>query len=282
MWYHKALIDRTEDGEGVDVSQRTAQEASYEWDEAAIAALERRIDYRFRSRVHLEIALTHRSWIYEHREADEARDNERLEFLGDAVLGLAIAEALYHEHPELPEGRLSRLRAAVVCEATLAAVAAQIGLGPLLRLGHGEALSQGASKPSNLSNAFEALLAAILLDASIEEAARVARRLLARPLQRAVAGRLVYDYKSRLLEWRQADPGRAALSFDLESTEGPVHDPVFTVVIRQDGQALGRGTGQTKKAAEQAAAARVLEEFGLVDALAEATRTPDEGGTADL
>ncbi|MDI9497820.1 MAG: ribonuclease III [Bacillota bacterium] len=232
---------------------------------ARIAGLEAELDYHFRSRSLLEAALTHRSWIYE--QPERGTDNQRLEFLGDAVLGYAVANALYEHEPALPEGRLSQLRATVVCEATLVRLAETLGLGALLRLGHGEERTGGRRKASNLADAFEALLGAIARDSDLETAARVAARLLEPSIAAAVAGRLVYDHKSRLLEWQQADPGRAALSFDLISETGPAHQPRFTVAIRQNGCEQARGEGSTIRQAQQAAAARMLVDLGLIDPL---------------
>ncbi len=232
---------------------------------ARIAELEASLSYHFRSQSLLELALTHRSWVYE--QAERGMDNQRLEFLGDAVLGYAVANALYEYEPALPEGRLSQLRAAVVCEATLARLAEKLGLGTLLRLGHGEERTGGRRKPSNLADAVEALLGAIARDSDLLTAAHVAARLLEPAIVAAVAGRLVYDHKSRLLEWQQADPERAPLSFDLISETGPAHEPLFTVAIHQDNCERARGEGSSIRQAQQAAAAAMLVSLGLIDPL---------------
>ncbi|MDI9469571.1 MAG: ribonuclease III [Bacillota bacterium] len=230
-----------------------------------LAQLEAGLSYQFRSRALLDTALTHRSWVFE--QAERGTDNQRLEFLGDAVLGLAAANALYEFEPPLPEGRLSQLRAAVVCEATLVQLAETLSLGALLRLGHGEERTGGRQKASNLADAVEALLGAIARDSDVQTAVGIARRLLEPAITAAVGGQLVYDYKSRLLEWRQADPTRAPLTFDLISETGPAHKPSFTVAIHQNGQEMARGEGTTIRQAQQVAASRMLAELGLGDPL---------------
>jgi ribonuclease-3 len=199
-------------------------------------------------------ALTHRSWAFEH---DPGMHNERLEFLGDAVLDLVITEELYRLLPDAEEGELSPPRAALVRESSLADVARELGLGDHLRLGRGEGSSGGAAKPSLLSDALEAVIAAVHLSAGAEASAALVRRLFAGRIAEVIAADSALDAKTRLQE-RMAALGRGAPDYDVEG-EGPDHERTFHAVVRVDDEALGAGTGRTKKAAEQEAAERALE-----------------------
>lgn len=220
------------------------------------ALLEKDLNYRFKNRRLLERALTHSTYAYEH--PDLGVDNERLEFLGDAVLQLVISEALYAQSARLPEGDMTKKRALVVCEQTLASVAGDIGLGTFLRFGRGELGTGGPKKLSNLSNALEALFGAVYLDGGIEEARRVILLLLASYLEEAIAGRLIYDFKSRLLELVQSTRGTSRMHFEIVGEEGPVHDRTFTARVVVDDQDIAEGRGSSKKDAEQQAARRAL------------------------
>lgn len=205
----------------------------------------------------LQEALTHSSWAYE-QFAQGAADNERLEYLGDAVLQLSVSTALYHIEPPLPEGQMSKLRALLVCETTLARLARKLSLGDYLLLGHGEDMSGGREKDSNLSNSMEAIIAAIYLDSGFETAKAWILDLLEDDLQKALSGKLCYDYKSSLLEWGQAQPTHADIHFYIVHEEGPVHQRIFTSEVRLDGRAIASGRGSSKKEAEQAAAREAL------------------------
>lgn len=199
-----------------------------------------------------EQALTHSSFAHEQGNGDA--HNERLEFLGDAVLQLVISDHLYFLYPHLPEGRLTRLRAGLVCEATLAALAEGIGLGSYLRLGKGEAAGGGADRPSLLADALEALFGALFLDMGLERCSPLILGLY-RPLFEKPAGEQLHrDYKTRLQEFIQARDGITP-EYRIVRESGPDHDKIFEaeVLLGERGGA-GRGSGRSKKDAEQAAA----------------------------
>ncbi len=201
----------------------------------------------------LRVALSHRSWVSEHPGEES---NERLEFLGDAVLGWLVAEWVFHRHPELTEGRLTDLRKAVVNAGALASVADQLGLGEVLFLGKGEAAAGGRAKPSILSDALEAVLAAVYLDGGPDAARALVARLLGPALERAArfGGS---DHKTALQEQlarRASGPPAYRVAED-----GPDHAKVFQARVLVGDEELGSGTGRSKKQAEQAAAAQALQ-----------------------
>lgn len=200
-------------------------------------------------------ALTHRSWAVENGGAD----NQRLEFLGDAVLQIVISEALYAAHPEWSEGQLSKARSALVQEGALAAIAREIGLGPALRLGRGEMSQGGADKDALLADALEAVLGAVYLDAGLDAARAEGRRWFHGRLDRLDAP--PKDPVSTLQEWCQAR-GRPLPAYVERDRHGPPHATVFTFVVAVDGAAAGEGTATTKKAAKAAAAADALARLG--------------------
>jgi ribonuclease-3 len=212
---------------------------------AALAAFTERLGHRFADVALLGQALTHRSWCAEH--AGYA-SNERLEFLGDAVLGLVVTDHVYALLPEAGEGQLSRIRAAVVCSPALAEMAAELGLGEVVLLGKGEAASGGRSRPSILADALEAVFGAVYLDGGLAAAAETIARLVEPRLATAGAP----DHKSRLHELAARDPQRR-VAFEI-SEEGPEHDKTFRAVVVFDGVPMGEGVGRSKKQAEQAAA----------------------------
>ncbi len=215
--------------------------------------LERALGYRFRDAGLLDLALTHRSFA---NEQGMARHNERLEFLGDAVLGAVAGEWLYREHPELPEGDLSKLKAYLVSAPALAGFATELGVGRELRLGVGEERSGGRAKPSLLADALEAVLGAIYLDGGLAPVRKVVTPLLERVL--AERPRVhEEDAKTRLQEVVQAQ-GWALPEYRVVAEEGPDHAKRFRVeCVVQEGPP-GRGEGRSKKGAEQRAAAEVL------------------------
>jgi ribonuclease-3 len=221
-----------------------------------LASLEERIGHRFRRPELLAAALTHRSAAAE-RPGGPAEDNERLEFLGDAVLGLAAARHLAEEHPAAREGELSRLRAVLVGEPALAASARALDLGASLSLGRGEERSGGREKPSILAGALEALVGAVFLDAGWRAAYRLARAVFRGPDGKALAAGDGVDAKTRLQElcqrrWREAP------AYAVVERSGPAHRPHFVVEALLGGRVLGRGEGGSRKGAEQAAAAAAL------------------------
>ncbi len=216
--------------------------------------LENKLDYRFKDSSLLRTALTHSSYANENR-ASGAVCNERLEFLGDSVLGVLVAERLYTQCTEMPEGDMTRLRADLVCEQSLAAVAEELELGKYLRLGRGEEHTGGRSRRSILADAVEAVLAAIYLDGGFDNAQRFVDRFI---LSRMDAEeKHVGDFKTKLQELVQQHSGQI-LTYPLLSEEGPDHNKTFTVQVALNGEVLGVGRGRTKKQAEQAAARQAL------------------------
>ncbi|MDD2426764.1 MAG: ribonuclease III [Eubacteriales bacterium] len=219
------------------------------------AKLQDKLNYSFKNKELLLEALTHSSYAYEHSEAKA--HNERLEFLGDAVLQLAISSALY-QRENLSEGSMTKLRARVVCEPTLAQVARQLDLQTQLRLGHGEALSGGADNDSNLANAMEAVLGAIFIDSGYDACFEVSKRLFEEYIDLALEGKLIYDYKSYLLE--AAHKEEFVVDFRIIDQSGPDHDRRFTAAVFIDGKQAATAEGKTKKEAEQGAAAAYIEQ----------------------
>ncbi|MEZ4599459.1 MAG: ribonuclease III [Syntrophotaleaceae bacterium] len=219
--------------------------------------LEEKIHYRFRDGSLLQEALTHKSYSNE-QPGGVLPFNERLEFLGDAVLGLIVSRYAFHHLATATEGELTRIRAEVVNEKSLAAIAGQLMLGRYLRLGRGEEKSGGRTKRSLLANAFEALLGAVFCDGGFENACRVAEGLLAEKIRRAASSKTGRDYKTRLQEMMQARYGLPP-EYELSQIEGPEHQRSYTVEARFEGRVIGRGKGTTKKKAEQEAAREALQ-----------------------
>ena len=229
--------------------------------------LQRRIGYRFRDPQLLKQALTHSSYSNETgARTHHLLCNERLEFLGDSVLSLITSEYLYQNFPGLPEGDLTRIRAATVCEGALASYAGKLELGEFLLLGKGERQSGGAQKPAVIADAFEAVLAAIYLDVGDQNALRTVAEFLLPFIREAVAalpdvGGYHTDSKSRLQEFVQKDKGTP--EYRLISESGPDHNKTFVVEVYLDSNCIGRGQGHSKKHAEQAAAKAALVLFGI-------------------
>ncbi len=219
--------------------------------------LEEKIGYRFRNRELLVTALTHSSYANERH--GEAQSYERQEFLGDSILGLVTAEFLFTHEPPLPEGRMTRMRAELVCEASLHKTALELGLGSYMRLGRGEEHTGGRERPSILADMVEAIIAAIYLDSGMDEARRF---ILARVLRDAAFddSHRSADYKTRLQELVQRKSNQV-IAYDLVEETGPDHDKTFTFEVLINGAVSGRGSGKTKKEAEQMAAARALESY---------------------
>ncbi len=214
----------------------------------------RRLGHGFRRPELLEQALTHRS-LGRH-------NNERLEFLGDALLGFVIAEALYQRFAGADEGQLSRLRAGLVKKETLAGVAREIGLGAYLRLGTGELRTGGHARDSILADALEAVFAAVYLDAGLEAARGVVLGLLGTRLDASRIDRPLKDPKTRLQEWLQSRH-EPLPRYEVRSVEGSPHEQTFKVVCHLPGSGIeGRGEGHSRRNAEQKAAMRVLERLG--------------------
>jgi ribonuclease-3 len=251
-------------------------------DTPPLAELERRLGYEFRDRTLLERAVSHRSWAHEQvgpggEERARAMHNEALEFVGDSVLGLVVAEHLFRANAELTEGDLSRMKHQLVSTQTLATAATRLDLGEFVRLGRGEEKTGGRQKQALLADTFEALLAAVYLDGGFEAATDFVLRALAAELgvatpQSAAAA----DYKTMLQERVQA-LSRVTPTYEVVETVGPPHERTFRVEARWDGHAVG-GTGTTIKAAEMEAARRALERLGEAEA---ARATEEQSAAAD-
>ena len=201
-------------------------------------------------------ALTHTSYANEHR--DERVSYERLEFLGDSVLGLCVSDYLYKKHPSLPEGELSRLRSAVVCEKSLSEIAVLLNLGERIYLGRGEEQSRSRQRASILADVVEAIIGAVYLDAGIEKANQVVLHLLEEKLS-AVSEVENQDYKTRLQELVQKN-SKTPLIYRVVAENGPEHDKCFSVSVEHNGVVLGVGEGRSKKSAEQQAAKGALQQ----------------------
>ncbi|MBQ9120279.1 MAG: ribonuclease III [Lachnospiraceae bacterium] len=218
--------------------------------------LEKRIGYRFREQGLLTQALTHSSYANE-RRIRKVSDNERLEFLGDAVLELVSSEAIFTEHKEMPEGEMSKLRASMVCEQSLAYCARVIKLGEFLFLGKGERATGGAERDSILSDALEAVIGAIYLDGGFTNAKEFIHRFVLNDLE---TKKLFYDSKTILQEMIQGR-GKGSFAYKLVSESGPDHNKTFVVQAVIDDTLITEGMGKTKKAAEQAAAYQAILEL---------------------
>jgi len=236
-----------------------------------VAELEARLGLTFSDRVQALTALTHKSYVNEHRE-EMGQDNERLEFLGDAVVDLIVSHRLMERFPRAREGELSKMRASVVDEAGLASMARSIELGRLLRLGRGEELTGGREKSSLLADAMEAVIAAVFLERGLRGAQALVDRSLEETYARASAGTLDRDYKTQLQETCQSR-FRLSPRYRVTAEHGPDHDKVFEVEVAVHGQVLGNGKGRSKKDAEQVAASRALE------ALQRSAAEPEEAGS---
>lgn len=220
--------------------------------DSGIEMFMRRIGYTFKEPQRLMTALTHRSYSGEHPGTPH---NERLEYLGDAALGLIAGQMLYLAMPKAPEGVLSRLRAAIVSEQPLARYAAQWGIPELLRLGRGEELTNGRQKPSILSDAYEAVTGALFLDGGLDAAALFVQADLRARV--ATIREEVLDHKTALQEWAQAR-GLEPVEYRLLEQSGPAHDRRFIMQALIGNRAVGQGSGRSKKEAEQAAAQQAL------------------------
>ena len=219
--------------------------------------LEEKIGYSFKDKGLLQTALTHSS--YANEKHDRSLSYERLEFLGDSILGLVTAEFLYSHEPALPEGRMTRLRAELVCEGSLKKVAEELGIGEHMRLGKGEERSGGRSRASILADMVESVIAAIYLDSGMDAARSF---IIERLLKNADLGEQhrIADYKTELQELVQRKSD-SHISYELTGESGPDHDKTFSFCVYINGAAAGHGSGRSKKEAEQAAACAALEKM---------------------
>lgn len=221
--------------------------------------LEKKLGYTFRDPSLLRAALYHSSYANEHRAAG-IRSNERLEFLGDAVLGFVTAEYLYAKHPDLPEGDLTRRRAALVCEESLHEVAQALDLGSCLQLGRGEEQGGGRHRPSILADATESVFAAVYLDGGMDAARDLIHRVLLDKEREEQVEERRRDYKTLLQEHIQRKAGQE-LTYCMVREEGPDHAKTFVTEVRLNGAAIGEGSGHSKKESEQMAAKSALEKL---------------------
>ena len=222
-----------------------------------LTGLQEKLGYYFTDISLLEAALTHSSYANENKKSGMV-SNERLEFLGDSVLGMTVAALIYNSKPELPEGRMTRHRAELVCEKSLATLAVKLGLGECILLGRGEEKGGGRERPSILADCVEAVLAAMYLDGGFEPVSRVISEHLASGANWSEPGNT--DYKTALQETVQEKPGQS-LSYHVTDERGPDHLKFFTVEVRLSGNILAQGEGKSKKEAEQAAAKAALREL---------------------
>lgn len=222
------------------------------------STFEDKIEYQFKNKSLLKEALTHSSYANEVRNGTKC--NERMEFLGDAVLSIVTAELLYNKFPDMPEGELSKLRSSLVCTAELSAFAKEIGLGEYLLLGKGEKNTGGKERPSILENAFEALIAAIYIDGGMEKAKAHILRFLNSALENHKMN--FKDYKTQLQEIVQQNPDET-LNYVIAGESGPDHDKRFEVEVHLNSNVIGRGVGKSKKQAEQEAAKEALLLMGI-------------------
>lgn len=222
--------------------------------------LSKQIDYTFKDRKLLATALTHSSYVNENGLPYHC-NNERLEFLGDTILDAVISDYLYGKYEDNEEGMLTKERATIVCESSLAYCGTKLNLGDYLILGRGEDLNGGRQRTSMLADAVEALIGAVYLDSGWEAAKDLSIRILSDVLEQALTGQLVKDYKSLIQERFQAE-GETAIRYIVTREEGPDHDKTFFVDLRVHDRIVGHGHGKTKKEAEQQAARAAYEAGG--------------------
>lgn len=222
--------------------------------------MQRTINYHYKSTGLLEEALTHSSYANEHRNSG-VRDNERLEFLGDAILDLIISEYLFKKYQDMPEGDLSKIRASIVCEGSLAKNAKKMNLGQYILLGKGEEMTGGRDRASILADAFEAVTGSLFLDGGFEEAKQFIHQTLVSDVEQTESIETLYtDYKTLLQECIQK-VSMNPIHYEVVGEEGPDHDKHFYVEVFHEERSLGRGIGKSKKEAEQDAAKKALNHY---------------------
>lgn len=214
------------------------------------------LSYRFRKEQLLRNALTHSSYSNENR-MEYRVNNERLEFLGDAIFDAVISDALYHQDRIREEGELTKIRAAIVCESSLVEQALRLGIGEHLILGKGEEGTGGRKRSSILADAMEALMGAVYLDGGFEQARNFILELFQDTIQKAAEGLLHSDYKTEVQELLQSR-GESEIQYLIEKEEGPDHDKLFYTILQAGGMEIGRGAGRSKKESEQRAAQDAL------------------------
>lgn len=222
--------------------------------------LEKKLGYKFHNRELLRLALTHTTYVFEHNQGHHM-SNQRLEYIGDAVIDLVIGRKLYELKPEADEGYLSKIRSIIVCEESFANLARKLNLGELILMGKGEEQTGGRNKDSTLADCVESITAAIYFDSDFETVREVVLRLLDETIKLAVDGKIFLDYKSRLLEIAQTKHNQHKVEFFVVDERGPQHDKEFDVEIFVDGKFLAKATGRTKKQAEQKCAKIAIAEY---------------------
>lgn len=221
---------------------------------------EQRLGYEFKDKELLRTAFTHTTYVFEHG-GGHYQSNQRLEFIGDAVIDLVVGEKLFELQPEADEGYLSKMRAISVCEQSFAEVSRQLGMGEYLLLGKGEAQSGGNDKDSTLADCFEAVIAAVYFDGGFEKARDCILKNLSGIISKAINGEIFLDYKSRLLELAQMRGERHVIRFDVIDERGPAHQREFEVSVFCDDEPLATAVGHSKKDAEQKGARIAIEVY---------------------
>lgn len=225
--------------------------------------LQNKIGYRFQNINLLNRALTHSSYANEHRKL-KIKYNERLEFLGDSVLSLAVSDYIFEKYPKFPEGELTKLRAVIVCETSLATVAKNLNLGKYLLLGKGEEATGGRTRVSILADALEALIGSVYLDGGLERAREFILKIMKNIIEDAVEGKILIDYKTQLQEVIQKN-NKASVCYNVIKEYGPDHNKTFQVKVSLGNEVLGEGLGHSKKDAEQCAAKNALLRLGVLN-----------------
>ena len=221
--------------------------------------LEKQLNYKFKNKNLLSEALIHSS--YSNEITDEIKNNERLEFLGDAVLEIIISKYLFYEFPDSAEGELTKIRSRIVCEDTLYEIAKKYNLGDYIKFGKGEILTGGRDRKSNLANCFEALVAAVYLDSDIEITEHIFLENFKEYASKAKEGELNTDYKTKLQEYVQKKDSRNRLRYTTYKETGPDHNKTFHVIVSIDKTTIASGKGKSKKNAEQDCARNALEKY---------------------
>lgn len=224
----------------------------------SLEALEEKLGYTFREKGYLKTAVTHSSYANEVRGGEKS--NERLEFLGDSILGAVVADYIFRNCQSMPEGELTKLKASLVCEKALCGFSRELGIGEFLRLSRGEQHSGGRTRPSILADAFEAMIAAIYLDGGMEAARNFILRFTV-PLMNAPRPKAFRDYKTVLQEIVQQNP-EEHIEYVLVGESGPDHNKHFVMEVHLNHNVIGKGGGRSKKEAEQQAAREALELMG--------------------
>ncbi len=225
----------------------------------SIEKIEQKIGYKFKNKKLISVALTHSSYSNE-RKSGKHKSNERLEFLGDTVLGLVISEHIFKNYPNLPEGELTKIRSNIVCEVTLSECAKNIGLGKYLKFGRGEELTGGRNRASILADALEALIAAMYLDSDLKVTSNFILSIMDDIINDAVKGKNVLDYKTRLQEMIQVSKENH-IHYELVDQTGPDHLKTFYSSVLLNNEKIGYGEGRSKKESEQMAAKQAIKEL---------------------